>query len=159
MILESPEPVVITDIPFEISKINGSGHIVYNQKIKQSVMSFSYSIVTKDGISPTLEQFGVDSQKINYTSIDIVEKAVLEVTSRSQNERLVLRKEIPGSDLIIKNGVQNHPYILLSEIRDLLTQEDIYIPNNQYVLYSSIEVTFKNGKGTFKNGDWSYIDP
>lgn len=159
VILEPPEPVVITDIPFEISKINGSGHIVYNQKIKQSVMSFSYSIVTKDGISPTLEQFGVDSQKINYTSIDIVEKAVLEVTSRSQNERLVLRKEIPGSDLIIKNGVQNHPYILLSEIRDLLTQEDIYIPNNQYVLYSSIEVTFKNGKGTFKNGDWSYIDP
>ena len=155
----TPEPIVITNIPFDISRIMGWGHVTYNDRIKQTVMSFGYSIITKDGITPTPEQYGVDPEKSSYTTIDIVEKAVLEVNVKMVNERVLIRKEIPGSELIIKDGNYNQPYILLSEIRELLTDEDIYPPNNQYVLFSTIEVTFKNGKGTFKSGDWSYIDP
>jgi hypothetical protein len=154
-----PEPIIINDVPFEISRIMGGGYVEYNATVKQSVMSFFYSIVTKDGNTPTIEQYGIDSEQYSYTTIDIVENAVLEVYSGANHEKLILRKEVPGSDLILENGYQRKPYILLSEIRDLLTEEDIYEPNNQYVLFSIIEVTFKNGKGTFRNGDWSYLDP
>lgn len=83
------------------------------------------------------------------------------------------RKDLKESDLLqpntyIKVNASKNRVLQWSIVQEKDISEKILkkikswiiltIMQRHYVLFSTIEVTFKDGKGTFINGNWSYLD-